>query len=159
MHGERYAMTLVMLSILVAMVGIASQYPPDARFMPFIVGIPGIGLCLLQLGLDWRNSRPGSSPAAGGEAAAHDAGRPRRELIMWAYFLGLVGGIVLFGFLATLPVFALSFLRHRARAGWGLSIGLTAIATLILYLVFVQGLNVALHPGLVTEYLRDRLQG
>ena len=34
------------------MVGVASTYPPAARFMPFIVGIPAIALCLLQLALD-----------------------------------------------------------------------------------------------------------
>ena len=45
-------MTLVMLAIFVSMVGVATAYPPPARFMSFVVGIPAIGLCLLQLGLD-----------------------------------------------------------------------------------------------------------
>ncbi len=54
---SRYFMTLVMLTIFVVMVGIASQFPPQARFMPFVVGIPAIALCLLQLFLDFRASR------------------------------------------------------------------------------------------------------
>jgi hypothetical protein len=53
----RASMTLVMLAIFVTMVGIAAGYPADARFMPFVVGIPAIGLCLLQLVLDARERR------------------------------------------------------------------------------------------------------
>src|SRR4029078_13193885 len=34
------------------------SYPANARFMPFVVGIPAIGLCLLQLVLDARARRP-----------------------------------------------------------------------------------------------------
>jgi len=48
------AMTLVMLTIFTAFVFIASGYPANARFMPFVVGIPAIGLCILQLVLDAR---------------------------------------------------------------------------------------------------------
>ena len=54
----RSPMTLVMLTIFTVMVGVASPYPGDARFMPFVVGIPAIGLCLLQLFLDWRAGEP-----------------------------------------------------------------------------------------------------
>lgn len=57
-------MTLVMLAIFVLMVGLATQFPPQARFMPLVVGIPGIALCVLQLILDTRNrqSPDGASP-------------------------------------------------------------------------------------------------
>jgi hypothetical protein len=50
-------MTVMMLAIFVALVGVASGYPPGARFMPFVVGIPAIALGLLQLGLDARERR------------------------------------------------------------------------------------------------------
>jgi hypothetical protein len=46
-----------MLAIFVTLVGIATQYPPQARFMPFVVGIPAIALCILQIFLDIRASR------------------------------------------------------------------------------------------------------
>jgi hypothetical protein len=54
---SRSAMTLVMLVLFVTLVWIASGYPANARFMPFVVGIPAIGLCLLQLVLDTRERR------------------------------------------------------------------------------------------------------
>ena len=45
-------MTILMLTIFVVMVGISSTYPEGARFMTFVVGIPAIAICLLQLALD-----------------------------------------------------------------------------------------------------------
>jgi uncharacterized membrane protein YfcA len=149
--NRRVAFTLVMLAILVAMVGMAAQYPPDARFMPWVVGIPAIALCLLQLGRDLRAARH-----AAGEAQEGEGSTLRREAAMGGYFLGLVGGILLFGFLLAVPVFILVFLRHWARASWPLALGLVAAAAVVYYLVFVQGLNVALHQGFVTQYVLER---
>lgn len=148
--NRRVAFTLVMLAILVAMVGMAAQYPPDARFMPWVVGIPAIALCLLQLGRDLRAARHAAGEAQGERSTL------RREAAMGGYFLGLVGGILLFGFLLAVPVFILVFLRHWARASWPLALGLVAAAAVIYYLVFVQGLNVALHQGFVTQYVLER---
>lgn len=153
------AFTLVMLAVFAAMVGVAAQYPPDARFMPWVIGIPALALCLVQLVLELRS---GGRPDGGAHAAAQDAvpqppGSMAREAAMWGYFLGFVGGILLFGFLAAVPVFIVVFLRHRARAGWPLALGLAAGASLLLYLVFVQALNVALHPGFVIQSILDRL--
>ncbi len=148
--NRRVAFTLVMLAILVAMVGMAAQYPPDARFMPWVVGIPAIALCLLQLGRDLRAARRAAGDAQGERRTL------RREAAMGGYFLGLVGGILFFGFLLAVPVFILAFLRHWARASWPLALGLVAAAWVIYYLVFVQGLNVALHQGFVTQYVLDR---
>ena len=148
--NRRVAFTLVMLAILVAMVGMAAQYPPDARFMPWVVGIPAIALCLLQLGRDLRAARRAAGDAQGERRTL------RREAAMWGYFLGLVGGILLFGFLLAVPVFILVFLRHWARASWPLALGLVAAAAVVYYLVFVQGLNVALHQGFVTQYVLER---
>ena len=154
-NSGRFAMTVVMLSVFVAMVGIASQYPPDARFMPFIVGIPAIALCLLQLGLDFRDSLRSKTPAP----EAHGERTVRREMIMGGYFIGLVGGLLLFGFLLAIPVFVVFFLRHWAHTSWRFALGLTAAASVVLYTVFVQGLGIVLHPGFVTGYVLDRFSG
>jgi hypothetical protein len=145
--NRRVGFTLVMLAILVAMVGMAAQYPPDARFMPWVVGIPAIALCLLQLVRELR---------AAGEARGEPSSLGR-EAAMWGYFLGLVGGILLFGFLLAVPVFLLAFLRHWARASWPLALALAGAASLVYYLVFVEGLNVALHQGFLIEQLLERL--
>ena len=63
MKRSSFVMGLIMLAIFCAFVAIASGYPADARFMPFVVGIPAIGLCLLQIALD-AGRRPRPAPAA-----------------------------------------------------------------------------------------------
>lgn len=57
MKSTSFLMNFVMLAIFGTMVGIATQYPPQARFMPMVVGIPAIALCLLQIFLDIRAAR------------------------------------------------------------------------------------------------------
>jgi hypothetical protein len=57
MKSTSFVMNFVMLAIFIAFVAVASEYPPQARFMPFVVGIPAIALCLLQIFLDIRKSR------------------------------------------------------------------------------------------------------
>ena len=154
---HRIIFTLIMLAILAGMVLVAAQYPPDSRFMPWVVGIPAIVLCLLQLGVDLRAAR--RSGRAQPQAGVEDSDPPgtlRREAAMWGFFLGLVAGILLLGFLVAVPLFILLFLRIWARASWPLTLGLVGAACVLLYLVFVQGLNVALHQGFATQYLLDR---
>jgi hypothetical protein len=57
MKSTSFVMNFVMLAIFVTLVGIATQYPPQARFMPFVVGIPAIALCIVQIFLDIRAAR------------------------------------------------------------------------------------------------------
>lgn len=57
MKSTSFVMNFVMLAIFATLVTIASQYPPQARFMPLVVGIPAIALCILQIFLDIRASR------------------------------------------------------------------------------------------------------
>jgi len=164
-------MTLGLLAIFVAMVAISSGYPAGARFMTFVVGLPAIALCLLQLALDARE-RGRSSDAAGPphefgsapaqqphstEAALDPRTRLRRELVVWGYFLALIGSILLFGFYATIPVFMVSFLRFQAKAKWLTALGLAAAASLVVYLAFENVLRVSLHPGFLTEHIRTFL--
>lgn len=188
MNSGKIFMSVVMLAIFVVMVGIATQYPPQARFMPLVIGIPGIGLCLLQLFLELRESRkPKTSEPAGARGGfaqaqeevarmvghkmdfeiAHEklqvvrsdlpkAGETRREILLWASFIGLVTGLILFGFWLTIPVFLAVFLRCYAEESWRFSLILSAAAATLLFLVFEKGLAVVLHGGFITEYLLDR---
>lgn len=188
---QRSSMTLVMLVIFVVMVWIAAGYPADARFMPFVVGLPAIGLCLLQLVLDARTRRraverrdaqarfetaeAGISRMAGRKVEFEVAHAPlpaadaepdiaprelvRRELALWAWFLAFIGGILLFGFWPVIPVFLVAFLRVQAGASWrqALLLGLGATAVLVGAFEFAFRLDV--HPGFLTEFLRERLAG
>lgn len=161
-------LTIVMLVIFTVMVLLATQYPPGARFMPLVVGIPGIGLCLLQIALDVRHARRTQAVAVGAaqgkapklekapraadtvDAEEPDAGTVKRELVMWSYFVGFIAGLLLFGFWIAVPVMLITFLRNEARASWAMTLGLGVGATIILYLIFQVLLQIRLHAGFLT---------
>ena len=165
-------LTMVMLAIFSGMVAIAFQYPPGARFMPFIVGIPGIVLCLLQLFLDWRN--PAGSAAEAAQPAARFVGglalpeiphelepsgseMVRREAVLWSYFIGFVGGLLVFGFWISVPIMLVSFLRYQARLSWAAALSAGLGGSLVLYLVFEVALGIRLYPGFATPSVFNAL--
>lgn len=173
-------MTLAMLAIFTVMVGIASTYPPEARFMPFTVGIPAIALCLLQLALDlYRRRVPEADGARDALRQAEDqvariAGRRvqfdipsenalftesthderervRREMIVWSFFLALIAGVLLFGFRIAVPIFLIAFLRFQADASWRSALIYGGLGALAMYVLFEKVLRVSLHAGFLTD--------
>ena len=182
MNYANTIMTLVMLVIFAVMVGVSSGYPPGARFMTFVIGLPALALCILQLALDARERRRAAEIASGKRQAetpedqiARLVGRQiqfdisfdslapggeplspeeklRRELIVWGYFLAFIAGIVLFGFRIAVPVFLFCFLRYRAKASLRQALLLTAGASVAFYFIFEKVLRVSLHTGFITDY-------
>ncbi len=180
-------MTFVMLAIFVVMVGIATTYPEGARFMPFVVGIPAILLCLLQIALDVRAANEAAGPRdrrsemeiaeermsqMTGRAmtfeAAHMAPQvtvsenptgiaESREFIIWGYILALVAGILFFGYAPTIPIFILLFLRWEAKCSWPKAALYAGIGSSLLLFVFTYVLKFQLHKGFLTERLLDFL--
>jgi len=179
-------MTVLMLVIFTAMVGIAASYPPDARFMTFVVGIPAIGLCLLQLTIDlYRRRAPAPDDDRDALRQAEDqvariAGRRvqfempsenvmftesshdprervRRELVVWGYFLALIVSILLLGFQITVPVFLIAFLRFQAGTNWRNALLYGGAGALVMHLLFERLLKVSLHAGFLTDFIVDRL--
>jgi hypothetical protein len=173
-------MTLAMLAIFTIMVGVAASYPAEARFMPFIVGIPAIALCLLQLALDlYRRRAPeagdnGDPLRAAEEQVARLTGHPvhfempsenamftdsphdehervRREIVAWGYFLALIACILLLGFRITVPVFLIAFLRFQAGTTWRNALIYGGAGALAMYLLFEKVLRVSLHAGFLTD--------
>lgn len=178
----RNPMTLFMLAVFTTMVGVALTYPAGARFMPLTIGIPAIGLCLLQVYLDLRRKDATTQERDEIREAEEKASRVvghevhfehveiadvptdprelvRREVIAWSYFLGFVVGILLFGFWISIPIFLISFLRERAKASWTKALLLGGTASIAFYLIFTKGLGVTLHQGLITGWIVDRMAG
>lgn len=179
-------MTLLMLAIFTGMVGIATTYPAAAGFMPFTIGIPAIGLCLIQLAIDLRRGRAsavddGRRPQDQAEdqitrMAGHRPhldlpsenvlfsgpaleGRAaiRRELVVWGYFLGLIASILVVGFRIAVPIFLVAFLRYQAGATWRSALIYGGGGALAMYLLFEKLLRVSLHAGFLTDWLVARL--
>jgi hypothetical protein len=173
-------MTLMMLAIFTAMVAIASTYPSAAGFMPLTIGIPAIGLCLLQLALDLHRRRASHAEDAHGrqtdDPVAHIAGHPmqfvmpsenalftestyderervRREVLVWGYFLGLIAGVLLLGFRIAVPIFLVTFLRFQAETTWRSALIYGGAGAVAMYLLFEKVLNVSLHVGFHTDWI------
>ena len=162
-------LTLLMLAIFTSMVAIASQYPEGAAFMPFVVGIPGIGLCLLQLALDYKRAaghatyRFRTAPKAGkpedlaAEEPEFGPKTVKQEIVLWGYFLGFIAGILLFGFYVAMPVMLVTFLRREAATSMRFAFLLGGGATIVLYLMFGVLLRITLHPGFFTPVIMKAL--
>lgn len=181
----RNPMTLLMFAVFGTMVYIASDYPPGARFMPFVVGIPALILCALQLLLDLRAApapakdqrsdmekaeamvsqmtgrqmefeavqlAPGVTVSENPTAVANN-----REFVIWAFIVGFLVGILLFGYYVAVPLFILFYLRSQAQASWAKAGLYTAIGCLAILGALTWGLKLQLHMGFVTEFLLSRL--
>ncbi|TCR87714.1 tripartite tricarboxylate transporter TctB family protein [Rhizobium sp. BK376] len=171
-------LTAVMLVIFSVMVGLAFGFPAKARFMPLIVGIPGMALCLLQLGMDLYSHKASSShgrhhhvptqaPAAAAALAVQEADPELpefgphtvpQEMAMWGYFISFIVAILLFGFYVSAPIMLAATLRTQAKKSWKFSLLLAVIATAVLYLVFGAFLGIELHEGFATKWLMQRFQ-
>jgi hypothetical protein len=159
-------MTFVMLAIFVVMVAIATTYPAGARFMPFVVGIPAIMLCLLQIVLDLRAGKQAEGPKdhrsemeIAQERMSRMTGRQMtfeavniapeitvsenptgiaesREFIIWIYVL---------------------FLRWEAKCSWLKAALYSGIGSSALMFIFTYVLKFQLHKGFITERVMDFL--
>lgn len=145
--------TVVMLLIFTTMVVISLGFPPNARFMPLVVGLPAIALCLLQLALDLRAARKPRRRAAAlpqeGDGDELGADTRAAEVRSWLYFLGFLGGVLLFGFLAAAPVLIVLYLRHEANVRWSRALLAAAITTALLHLLFQEILGFRLFQGFI----------
>jgi hypothetical protein len=156
-------LTVAMLIIFSTMVAVTTTYPPGAQFMPYIVGIPGIVLCLIQLGSDLRAFR--GARLAGNFEAAPRAGEHslpgqelpefgphtvRAEITTWIYVVCFLLGIVFFGFLVAVPIMVITYLWREASAKPLQAILAGIICTGVMYVMFEKVFHLQLHQGLIT---------
>jgi hypothetical protein len=150
-----------MLAVLSTMVLMSLSFPVNARFMPLVVGIPGIALCLLQLVLDLRAARRvrTAAPSVPQEGDGDEFGRHtlRMEVVSWLYFLLFIGGVLLFGFLIAAPVLVAMYLRREAGVRWPRALIAAGIMAAMLHLLFQQALGFRLFEGFVGGEILDAL--
>jgi hypothetical protein len=79
--------------------------------------------------------------------------RKRREIILFAYFFGLLAVVLLFGFWIGYPIFMAAFLRYYSRETWKLTLILTAGSWIVMHGILVTLLEQVLFEGFVTEYV------
>jgi hypothetical protein len=132
----------LMVAIFAIMVSVALTYAPDARFLPLVIGIPGLALSVLQLAVEMRTK---------GDKEFTAADR-RAELKMFAWFVFFVVGIILFGFPYAGPAMVALYLHFSWREKWYVSLGSALFAWAILFGVFEYVLGLPLFEGLVVQW-------
>ncbi|MFB3886603.1 MAG: tripartite tricarboxylate transporter TctB family protein [Thermodesulfobacteriota bacterium] len=71
----------------------------------------------------------------------------RRTLLGFGWIIGFFLLILLFGFLLAIPLMVFLFLKVQSKEGWGISLGLTALALVFFYGLFIWLLNIPFPRG------------
>jgi hypothetical protein len=147
----RLATTLVMAGLFGGACLLSLGLPQKAAFMPLLVGIPGLLLCLAQLVLDLRRPKPAPEKVA--ETAAGAPPDRQTELQAFAWLGGFAGALLGFGFILGGPVLVAAFVRFSSRDSWRNALVAGGGTFLVLWGVFIWLLELSLFQGLILERL------
>ena len=140
----RILVSAIMLVAFATAVGLSFTYAPEARLLPLVIGVPGLLLSAIQLVVELKDKHP--TPAVTAEEHS-------REGRMFAWFIGFVAALVLFGFLYAVPALVAAYLYFSGRERWYVALAGAAFAWVVLYGVFDWFLGLPLFDGLVFQYV------
>ena len=139
----RIVVSGIMVAVFATAVLLSFSYAPDARFLPLVIGIPGLLLSSVQLVKEMRE-RP--EPVASAEER-------RREIKMFAWCIAFVAALVLFGFLYAGPALVGAYLYFSGRESWYLALAAALFAWAVLYGIFEWFLGLPLFDGLIYQWI------
>lgn len=161
---------ILMGGIIVILLLPCFRYSFTAKIVPFIVGVPALGLITLQLMIHFipAFSKKWEKLTRGKNSSIEDETGKKREIIpttdisekeiskkrnkeinIFTWVVGLMGGIYLFGYLIAVPLFIFLFLKIRASSTWLLSITLAILMEILVYVAFMTILRIPLYKGLI----------
>jgi hypothetical protein len=149
--GFIVALMLLIISILVLVT--AYSFSNNSGLFPRFIGWIFVALTsiefILQLKMQIR-SEEGDQREMEADTRAHGETKDiLKEIRGFAWLALLLVLLYLFGFLVSVPVYILAFLRISAERPWKDSIIISVSATLFVYLVFVQLLEYRLFAGIL----------
>lgn len=137
------AFALALAIVFAAAAFMALAWSEIARLFPLAVAVPGLILALLAIVLPPRT-----------EAADPDDEEelPRRELvrrtaITIAWVLGFFAAVYLLGFLISIPLGAVAYMRIIGRERWVTALAVAAACWALIFLLFDRLLHVPLPKG------------
>lgn len=172
--------SLLMTVVFAVAIVLALGYSYRARLAPLVLAVPGFALAagrlVIELRLDSAERRKeefgaspdekqvvlegaGPSPAQGGGAAAQAAvagnglAKTFSEVNVFLWLALLMAMLYLLGFLVTIPLYLLLYLKVRSREGWPLSVIVSLVSWATLYFLFVRVLGMNLYTGVIAELL------
>lgn len=135
----------VMVMIFVTMTVLAFGFPPAARLMPLLAGVPGSVLALICLGREIRLALEEVAPGT------VEARRVERAMLAWtfAFFLGILAA----GFLAAVPVLVVAYMRLGAKERWITALVSATATWAVLYGLFEVAFGIPLFEGFLAAAL------
>ena len=146
--------TVLILLLMVGLVMTAKQWQFQARLFPWSIGIPTMLLCFLQLGMDLFRNRNEDEDLAGVMDLPVDRSVPVAEVIqravnIFSWIFGLYACIWIIGFILSVPLFLLLYLRLQARESWKVAVTYMVVMMVFMIGVFEMVLHIPWPPGLI----------
>jgi hypothetical protein len=128
--------TLIITVLVAAGLYTSWEWSLQARLFPWTIGIPALALCLIQLFMDLRKLAKPGLQAIDDDQGIMDlrvdkdvapALVVRRATNIFAWISGLFASIWLVGFLVSIPLFILFYMRFQSRESLLSSLAWTAV--------------------------------
>lgn len=161
--------TALITVVFAVAVILALGYSSRARMAPLVIAIPGFVLAAGRLVIEIRlagaqkgkglegtpnsGERAGQDGEAVSEAAPNDNPGPHSEINILLWLALMMAMLFLLGFLVTIPIYLLLYLRVRSREGWPMSVVVSLSSWAVLYFLFVKVLGMTLYTGFLVELL------
>ena len=153
MKNEEKLFILFLLFLTAAMAVMSLEFSFKSRLLPFSSAVIAAAMLLFLLLLSFRPKLAEwyarHEKEALTEVTEFTQEEKRKELSIFAWFLGGVALVFLAGFLVAIPLFLFLFLRLHARESWLLSLVLPLCVGAVVYGAFVFILRVPLEGGLL----------
>jgi hypothetical protein len=156
MKIEEKAFMILTLAVLGGMTLFSIHYSAGSRTLPLVSGTATSLLLAFLIAMSFSPQLAAwykrIERKAGEDEAVPLTGQERKkELRVFAWFIGGSLLVFLIGFIAAIPLFLFLFLRFSAKESWKMSVLLPAIVTAVLYVTFVVVLRVPLEGGILFQ--------
>ncbi|MFH0914788.1 MAG: tripartite tricarboxylate transporter TctB family protein [Chloroflexota bacterium] len=153
LSGLAYVYIVIMVIMLVVIIFSLTMPRLSSKLLPIIIG----GLVLVLTAFALRQELTRAMPEAAATAEQKDEGKKsggdlKGYLLNGTWLAGFALGIYTLGFLISMPVFVLAYMRWLGTR-WRTA-GIFAIVTsALIYGIFEQGLDIELHRGWLLVWL------
>ncbi len=140
------AINFLYLMIVGSMVYAAYYYGGEASIVSLVIGVPTLVMILFAIGYGFLNGSESAVKPADTEELA--TAPWSRAALVGAWLLGFLILVFLIGFYASVPIFALGYLKLQGKSSWFVAMTTAALLWAVLYLSFEQLMGQELFRGI-----------
>ncbi len=143
-HGGT-VVAVVALAIFLYLLADTQNWSTRARLFSQVIVGPALALAAVQVAREALRSRAGRLTAGPAEAGV------TRSAALW--MAGFFASLLTFGFMTTVPIFTVAYLRFEARFSWLVSVSYAVVTVAFSWVVFGTLLHIALPKGVIGSSL------